>query len=192
MIAIHADDLPVTSDSQAFSYLGQNVRVPGVVFAVLISQLGTAFIFRESLTLAARKTIRLLLVALSLILTATHSQAGLGGTLAQFKEQYGKPVLDQEQIAGRIGYVFTGKDYLIAAFFRNTQVSRILYICRGGSVFDWGKARALLAANSPDAIWDDAFKNEADNSYRVNGTKDGRGELLRVFDLRREDARYLD
>jgi hypothetical protein len=53
------------------------------------------------------------------------------------------------------------------------QVSRILYICRGGSVFDWGRARALLRANAPDAIWDEASKNEADNSYRVNGAKDG-------------------
>ena len=173
MIAIHADDLPVISDSEAFSYLGQNVKVPGLVFAVLISRLGTAFIVQESLTLVARKTIRLLMAALSLILTASHSHAGLGWTLAQFKQQYGKPVLDQEQIAGRIGYVFTGEDYIIAAFFRNTQVSRILYICRGGSVFDWGRARALLRANAPDAIWDDASKNEADNSYRVNGTKDG-------------------
>jgi hypothetical protein len=173
MIAIHADDLPVISDSKAFSYLGQNVKVPGLVFAVLISRLGTAFIVQESLTLAARKTIRLLMAALSLILTASHSHASLGWTLAQFEQQYGKPVLDQEQIAGRIGYVFTGEDYIIAAFFRNTQVSRILYICRGGSVFDWERARALLRANAPDAIWDDASKNEADNSYRVNGTKDG-------------------
>ncbi len=170
MIAIHPDDLPVISDSEAFSYLGQNVKVPGLVFAV---RLWTAFIVQESLTLAARKTIRLLMAALSLILTASHSHADLGWTLAQFKQQYGKPVLDQEQIAGRIGYVFTGKDYIIAAFFRNTQVSRILCICRGGSVFDWGRARALLRANAPDAIWDDASKNEADNSYRVNGTKDG-------------------
>ena len=113
------------------------------------------------------------MAALSLILTASHSHAGLGWTLAQFEQQYGKPVLDQEQIAGRKGYVFTGEDYIIAAFFRNTQVSRILYICRGGSVFDWERARALLKANAPDAIWDDASKNEADNSYRVNGTKDG-------------------
>ena len=45
------------------------------------------------------------MVALSLILTASHSHAGLGWTLAQFKQQYDKPVLDQEQIAGRIGYV---------------------------------------------------------------------------------------
>ena len=173
MIAIHADDLPVISDSEAFSYLGQNVKVPGLVFAVLISRLGTASIVQESLTLVARKTIRLLMVALSLILTASHSHAGLGWTLAQFKQQYDKPVLDQEQIAGRIGYVFVGEDYIIATFFRNTQVSRILYICRGGSVFDWGRARALLRANAPDAIWDEASKNEADNSYRVNGAKDG-------------------
>jgi hypothetical protein len=48
-----------------------------------------------------------------------------------------------------------------------------MYICRSGSVFDWGKARALLSANAPDAIWADAFKNEADNSYRVIGKKDG-------------------
>ena len=173
MMAIHADDLPVISDSEAFSYSGQNVKVPGLVFAVLISRLGTAFIVQESLTLMARKTIRLLMAALSLILTASHSHADLGWTLAQFKQQYGKPVLDQQQIAGRIGYVFTGEDCIIAAFIRNTQVSRILYICRGGSVLDWGRARALLRANVPDAIWDDASKNEADNSYRVNGTKDG-------------------
>jgi hypothetical protein len=48
-----------------------------------------------------------------------------------------------------------------------------MYICRSGSVFDWGRARALLRANAPDAIWADAFKNEADNSYWVNGTKHG-------------------
>jgi hypothetical protein len=173
MIAINADDLPVTSDSEAFSSSGQDVKVPSLVFAVLISRLGSALIVQQSLMLVGRKTIRLLMAALSLILTASHAQAGLGWTLAQFKQQYGKPVLDQEQIAGRIGYVFTGEDYIIAAFFRNTQVSRILYICRGGSVFDWGRARALLVANAPDAIWDDASKNEADNFYRVNGTKDG-------------------
>ena len=121
----------------------------------------------------ARKTIQLLIAALIPVLTASHSHAGLGWTLAQFKQQYGKPVLNQEQIAGRIGYVFTGEDYIIAAFFRNTQVSRILYICPGDSVFNWGRARALLGANAPDAIWADASKNEADNSYRVNGTKDG-------------------
>ena len=173
MIAIHADDLPMISNSEAFSYIGRNAKVAGLVFAVLISRVGTAFIVQESLTLVDRKTIRLLMATLSLILTASHSQAGLGCTLAQFEQQYGKPVLDQEQIAGRIGYVFTEEDYIIAAFFHNTQVSRILYICRRGSVFDWGSARALLRANVPGAIWDDASKNEADNSFRVNGTKDG-------------------
>jgi hypothetical protein len=121
----------------------------------------------------ARKTIPLLIAALILILTASYSHAGLGWTLAQFEQQYGKPVLDQEQIAGRRGYIFTAEDYIIAAFFRNTQVSRILYICRGGSVLDWERARALLRANAPDAVWEDASKNEADNTYRVNGTKDG-------------------
>ena len=129
---------------------------------------------QESLTLVARKTISLIAV-FSLILTASHSHAGLGWTLAQFKQQYGKPVLNQEQIAGRIGYVFTGEDYIIAAFFLNRQASRIIYICPSGSVFDWGRARALLGANAPDAIWSDASKNEVDNTYRVNGTKDGVG-----------------
>jgi hypothetical protein len=106
-------------------------------------------------------------------LPVINSHAGLGWTLAQFKQQYGEPVLNQEQIAGRIGYVFKGEDYIIAAFFLNRQASRILYICRSGSVFSWGRARALLSANAPDAIWADASKNEADNFYRVNGTKDG-------------------
>jgi hypothetical protein len=173
MIAIHADNLPVISDSEAFAYSSKCLKVPGLVFAFLISRRGTALDVQESLTLVYRRTIRFLLAALSLILTASHSQAGLGWTLAQFKQQYGKPVLDQEQIAGRIGYVFTGEGYIIAAFLRNTQVSRILYICRGSSVFDWERARALLKANAPDAIWDDAAKDEADNSYRVDGRKDG-------------------
>jgi hypothetical protein len=173
MMPIPAHDLPVISDSETFSYSGQNLKVPGLVFAVLISRLRAAFIVQGSLRLAARKTIRLLMAALSLILTASHSQAGLGWTLAQFEQQYGKPVLDQEQIAGRTGYVFRADDYVIAAFLRNAQVSRILYICRGGSVFDWERARALLAANAPAAIWNDASKNQADNFYRVNGTKDG-------------------
>jgi hypothetical protein len=128
---------------------------------------------QESLTRVARKTISLLIAALSLFLTTSRSHAGLGWTLAQLKQQYGKPVLNQERIAGRIGYVFRGEDYNIAAFFRNRQVSRIMYVCRDGSVFDWARARALLSANAPDAIWADAFKGETDNSYRVNGTKDG-------------------
>jgi len=183
----------VINDSRAFQYVAKAVEVCGLIFAFFAfptSPLGTAGISfgreyldqtfagfiasaQESLTLVARKTIPLLMVALSLILTASHSHAGLGWTLAQFKQQYGEPVLNQEQIAGRIGYVFTGEDYVIAAFFLNGQVSRILYICRSGSVFNWGRARALLSANAPDAIWADASKNEADNSYRVNGTKDG-------------------
>jgi hypothetical protein len=142
-------------------------RIPNQTFAGFIASA------QESLTLVARKTIPLLMAALSLILTASHSHAGLGWTLAQFKQQYGEPVLNQEQIAGRIGYVFKGEDYIIAAFFLNRQASRILYICRSGSVFSWGRARALLSANAPDAIWADASKNEADNFYRVNGTKDG-------------------
>lgn len=149
------------------------VKAPDLIAAVLIKRLEAKFIFRRSRTVVARKTIQLLVAALVLILTASHSHAGLGWTLAQFEQQYGKPVSDQEQIAGRKGYIFSGEDYIIAAFFRNAQVSRILYICRGGSVLDWESARALLKANAPDAVWDDASKNEADNTYRVNGTKDG-------------------
>jgi hypothetical protein len=118
--------------------------------------------------MVVRKTIPLLIAALSLFLTTTHSHSGLGWTLAQFEQQYGNPVINQEQIAGRVGYVFAGEDYLIAAFFLNRQVSRIMYICRSGSVFDCGRARALLSANASDAIWAD------------------------VFDRRWEDARYLD
>ncbi len=77
-------------------------RIPNQTFAGFIASA------QESLTLVARKTIPLLMAALSLILTASHSHAGLGWTLAQFKQQYGEPVLNQEQIAGRIGYVFKG------------------------------------------------------------------------------------
>lgn len=171
MIAISADNLPVTCDSKAFSGLGQNIQMAGLAFTDLISVLRTASVVQKSRRPVAGKTILLLMAAFSLILTTTPCQAGLGWTLAEFEQEYGKPVLDHEQIAGRLGYVFTGKEYIIAAFFRNTQVSRILYICRAGFVFDWARARSLLMADVPGSVWDDASKNEADNSYRVNGTK---------------------
>jgi hypothetical protein len=193
-----ATPLPVIDDSEASSYLGQSVKVPGSVFALLISRLRTAWMVQESLTQVVRKTFWLLMAALCLILTASHSQAGLGWTLAQLEQQYGKPVLDQEPIGGRTGYLFTGEDCVIAAFFRNTQVSRILYISRGASVFDWGRASALLKANAPDATWHNASKNEADNSYRVNGTKDdvesyyasltGDGKMLAIWTKEDDEA----
>jgi hypothetical protein len=189
LIATRADELPMIKDSEAVQYVGKNVEVRGLVISVTTSPLGTECIrfereypdqrfagliarSHESLTLVARKTIPLLIAALSLILTASHSHAGLGWTLGQFEQQYGKPVINQEQIGGRIGYAFRGKDYIIAAFFLNRQVSRIIYICRSGSVFSWGTARALLSANAPEGIWGDPFKSDTDNSYRVNGTKD--------------------
>jgi hypothetical protein len=170
MIAIRANDLPTIRDSEASSYFGQYLKGS---CAILISRLGIASLIPESRKLMARQTIRFLMAALSLILTAGYSQAGLGWTLEQFQQQYGPPVLAQEPIAGRIGYVFTGGDYLIAAFFHDARVSRILYIRRAGSAIDWETAKSLLAANAPDAIWADAARNETDKSYRVNGTKDG-------------------
>ena len=159
--------LPVINDRKAIQDVGKNPEVGGLIVSVTNSPLGTACISfereypdqtfagfiassQESLTLVARKSILLLIATLSLILTASHSHAGLGWTLAQFEQQYGKPVINQEQIGGRIGYAFTGKDYIIAAFFLNTQVSRIMYICRSDSVFSWGTARALLSANAPE------------------------------------------
>jgi hypothetical protein len=172
MTAIPANGLPVPVKSEAFSSGGPCRKVLCAVFAVLNGSSGSAWIVQGRVPIV-RKIIQLASFAFSLILFASHSQAHLGWTLTQFKQQYGQPILAQAQIAGRTGYVFTGEDCLIAAFFRDTQVSRVLYIRRGGSVFDWGTARALLIANAPDAVWDDASRNEADKSYRVNGLKDG-------------------
>jgi hypothetical protein len=172
MIVTYANALPVTSDPEAFSCLGRYTKVSVSLFSLLISRFRAGSIVQQNRTPMARKTIRFVLVAFGLILSAGHSYAQLGWTREQVEQRYGQSVA-QEQIAGRIGYVFTGEDCLIAAFFHDTQVSRILYIHRGGSVFDWERAKALLAANAPDAIWEDAAKNESDNSYRVNGTKDG-------------------
>ena len=142
-------------------------RIPNQTFVAVVGRT------QESSTLVARKTVVFLVAAFSLFFTASHSHAGLGWTLEQFEQQYGKPVINQEQIAGRMGYVFAGQDYIVAAFFLNRRAPRIMYICRSGSVFDWGRARALLSTNAPDGIWGDAFRNEGDSSYRVIGKKDG-------------------
>ena len=44
LIAARADELPVINDSEAFQYVGKAIEVRGLVFAVPISPLGTAFI----------------------------------------------------------------------------------------------------------------------------------------------------
>ena len=44
VIATRADDLPVINDSEAFQYVGKAIEVRGLVLAVPISPLGTAFI----------------------------------------------------------------------------------------------------------------------------------------------------
>ena len=44
MIETRADDLPVINGSKAFQYVGKAVEVRGLVVAVPISPLGTAFI----------------------------------------------------------------------------------------------------------------------------------------------------
>jgi hypothetical protein len=44
LIATRADDPLVIKDSEAVHYVGKNVEVRGLVFAVPISLLGTAFI----------------------------------------------------------------------------------------------------------------------------------------------------
>ena len=61
-----------------------------------IVRIGSIASAQESLTLVAGKSIPLLMVTLSLILAASHSHAGLGCTLAEIKQQYGEPVLNQE------------------------------------------------------------------------------------------------
>jgi hypothetical protein len=89
MIVKRADDLPAISNSEAFPYLGQNVKTSGLVPAILINGLWAAIIVQKSLTQMSRKTIGLLMGAFCLILTTSHSQAGLGWTLAEFEQQYG-------------------------------------------------------------------------------------------------------
>jgi hypothetical protein len=44
LIAARADELPVINDSEAFQYVGKAIEVRGLVFAVPISPLRTAFI----------------------------------------------------------------------------------------------------------------------------------------------------
>ena len=109
MIATRADDLPVINHSKAFQYVGKAVEVRGLVFAFPISPLGTACISfgreypdqtfagfidsaQESLTLAARKTIPLLIAALSLILTASHSMQVLAGLSHNLSSSMANPL----------------------------------------------------------------------------------------------------
>src|SRR6516165_2402027 len=108
LIRARADKLSVINNSEAFLLRRQSrrgtrlsfscpnqltrdhvyqfrTRIPNQTFV------GSIASTQESLTLVARKTTLLSMAALSLILTASHSLAGLGWTLGQFKQQYGEP-----------------------------------------------------------------------------------------------------
>jgi hypothetical protein len=108
LIAIRADELPVIKDSKALQDVGKNAEVFGLVVSVTISRFGTACIIfgreypdqtfagfivsaQESLTLVARKTIPLLMVALSLILTASHSMPVLAGLSRNLSSSMANP-----------------------------------------------------------------------------------------------------
>ena len=104
IMAIPADAYPPeTSNSEAFAYFGPDVKVSGSVFPGLVNRVATALVVQGSRALVGRKTIRFLMGAFCLLVSASNSHADLGWTLDQFKQKYGDPVLDQQLVAGRIG-----------------------------------------------------------------------------------------
>jgi hypothetical protein len=104
-------------------------------------------------------------------LTIANAHAGLGWTLAECKQHYGKQIKAPYQTSGRVCYTFASKGYLIGAVFLNDLVARVVYYPADG--FDLGRTQTLLASNSPEATWAGPEKNNTDDSYSFEGSVNG-------------------
>jgi hypothetical protein len=104
-------------------------------------------------------------------LTLANAQAGLGWTLAECKQHYGKQIKAPYQTSGRTCYTFASKGYLIGAVFLNNTVARVIYY--RDLDFDLGRVNTFLQSNAPEATWAGPEKNDTDGSYRFQGVVDG-------------------
>jgi hypothetical protein len=112
----------------------------------------------------------LLLMALASLTIATTAQAGLGWTLAECRQHYGKNLpFKIEPYAGRTEYAFKTKEFIIMAYILNGKVSRIIYSTDKG--MDTNFIKNLLSTNAPEVSWGDPYKDEASNSLRWDGNE---------------------
>jgi|ERR1700722_14888942 hypothetical protein len=113
---------------------------------------------------------RLLVLAMILLILAGKSQAGLGWTLAECIQHYGKPLTTPES-DNQTWYGFSAKEYLILVWINGGEVSRVAYTKPTLSI---GEVQALLSTNAPDAVWDDQpTKDEANNQFWWKGRRNG-------------------
>jgi hypothetical protein len=109
------------------------------------------------------------------VLMMNCAQAGLGWTLAECKQHYGRIVSgpSTDETAGRTEYMFSHKGYSIAVFFLKGTgtVCRLNY----KNPFKWYRAEAEeFLAKMPGTTWDacEEGKSDASYSYSWQGTKD--------------------
>ena len=108
---------------------------------------------------------RLLVAAILAVLAAgtISAKAGLGWTLDECKQHYGRPISKPIGSAGkRKAHVFFSKGYNIVVWFLHDRVSRFCYGKKSGAQLSVGEANDLLTINVPEGVaWSTPVKDEA-------------------------------
>lgn len=112
-------------------------------------------------------------VAVGLTLSAISAQAGLGRTLAECKQHYGRLTRAPEAAADadRNIYTFLSKGYRIEVYFPNDidSASRVIYV--RNFPLDLKQIHDLMDANAPNVTWSDPIRNDdASGDHHFVGT----------------------
>jgi hypothetical protein len=107
----------------------------------------------------------LILVAAASLVMANYAQAGLGWTLAECKQHYGRPIKGPFPDGGRNAYFFKirGYDSIVVAILNGT-VSRVAYIKLNG-FNGLEDLNILMKANLPETTWSAPVKDISNGGY---------------------------
>jgi hypothetical protein len=103
------------------------------------------------------------------------SKAGLGWTIAECIQHYGRPISKPIGSEGkRKAYCFLSKGYNIVVWFLNDRASRVCYGKRSGAQLSVGEVNDLLTINVPeDVAWSAPVNDAASDQYWYLGVKNG-------------------
>jgi hypothetical protein len=96
---------------------------------------------------------------------ANSAKAGLGWSLSECQDNYGKSLQEPTSEYGRLKYLFHTPDYNISVWLFDDMVSRVNYKRVDGGVISLSEIGTLLQVNAPKADW--SVDSEKDSTGSV-------------------------
>jgi hypothetical protein len=92
-------------------------------------------------------------MAFASLTIANSAKAGLGWSLSECQDNYGKSLHGPTSEYGRLKYLFHTPDYNISVWLFDDMVSRVNYKRVDGGVISLSEIGTLLQVNAPKADW---------------------------------------